>query len=296
MIIPARLKKQEKIGLISCCHYADKDAYSLAIRGIQKLGFQVKEGANLYKKTWSYAASLEERLDDFNAMLYDESVAMIMFGGGHVGNDLLPVLDFELIQQHPKIICSYSNGTAMLNIIYLNTGLEVYYGQFLKVFKEISEFDYFHFSHHLMETPHYFQPQSTWHALSKGKAEGILIGGFSESMALLVNHPLFHYDKNRKYILFLENNEKFKEPAEIAYDLAWIEQSPFFHQVSGLFFGNYAEEDNETLNRILIRFGHTHFIPVVKCDDFGHGLHHGILPIGKEALLDADALTLTYKG
>lgn len=36
-------------------------------------------------------------------------------------------------------------------------------------------------------------------------------------------------------------------------------------------------------------------IPVVYCDDFGHGANHAVLPIGRRAVLDANDLTLCYE-
>jgi muramoyltetrapeptide carboxypeptidase len=41
-------------------------------------------------------------------------------------------------------------------------------------------------------------------------------------------------------------------------------------------------------------FGEKHNIPVVYCDDFGHGRNHAIFPIGAKAALDADRKTLEF--
>ncbi len=46
---------------------------------------------------------------------------MVLFGGGEGGNELLPYIDFENIATHPKIVCSYSDGTTILNAIYTKT-------------------------------------------------------------------------------------------------------------------------------------------------------------------------------
>lgn len=41
----------DTIGIISPCHYADREKYARFIAGIEAQGFRVKEGENLYKRT-----------------------------------------------------------------------------------------------------------------------------------------------------------------------------------------------------------------------------------------------------
>jgi len=46
----------------------------------------------------------------------------------------------------------------------------------------------------------------------------------------------------------------------------------------------------------LKRFGVKHDVPVVYCDDFGHGNNHAILPIGCDAALDTGKCELLFIG
>lgn len=93
------------------------------------MGFQVKFGKNIYKNTYKYTASIEERVDDLNEMIYDKNVKMIFFGGGYGSVDLLPYIDYNRIKETPKIFLSYSDGTSILNAIYAKTDITTYYGQ-----------------------------------------------------------------------------------------------------------------------------------------------------------------------
>jgi muramoyltetrapeptide carboxypeptidase len=63
------------------------------------MGFIVKEGKNLYKNTYGYLASEQERADDFSEMILDNEVKMILFGGGNGGNELLPYINYENIKK-----------------------------------------------------------------------------------------------------------------------------------------------------------------------------------------------------
>lgn len=292
---PPKLKLGDTIGIICPCHTADKERYAQFFSGINKLGFNVKEGNNLYKTTYGYAASEQERADDFNDMILDPEVSMILFGGGNVGNELLPYIDFAAIKKNPKIICSYSNGTTILNTVYSQTGLTTYYGQFPGVFADINNYDYRQFhSHFISETPMMFEKNSEWTCINNGSCEGVLLGGYTTRFSFLMGNKYFSYDKNKDYILFLENYEAFNQPSKISSHLANIEQHELMNHVKGLLFGHYSERVFPELRESLKRFGQRNQIPVVTCDDFGHGMNHGILPIGTHAKLDADARTLKF--
>jgi len=291
----AKLMPGDVIGIICPCHTADKERYARFFSGINKLGFKVKEGKNLYKTTYGYAASEQERADDFNDMILDPEVKMILFGGGNVGNELLPYIDYDAVKKHPKIICSYSNGTTILNTVYAQTGLTVFYGQFPGVFANISKYDSAQFHAHFTDgSPRMFEKNSEWTCLRNGICEGTLIGGYTTCFAFLLGSKYFSYDKDKDYILFLENYEAFNEPSIISAHLAYIEQHEFMDHVKGLLFGHYSEKVYPELIESLKRFGERNNIPVVICDDFGHGKNHGILPIGAHARLDADAKTLQF--
>lgn len=295
MMIPRKLEYGDTIGIISPCHIADKRKYQYFISGIERFGFKVKEGKNLYRNSYGYAASVEERLADFNEMILDDKVKMILFGGGNLGNEFITELDFELLKKYPKIICSYSNGSTLLNTIYLNTGIETYYGQFPGVFACLTEYDKQQFIDSFMkESCLDFKQNSSWMVLHEGEANGILIGGYSTILAMLVNHSLFHYNKEQRYIIFLENNEKFNDPGEVISHLSWIEQNDFITQIDGLLFGNYSLDESLELLDGLKRFGEKHQIPIIKCDDFGHGINHGILPIGRQVSLSSKTKTLKF--
>ena len=136
------LKKGDIIGIISPSHVAEKDRYLPFFNTLNSIGFNVKEGKNLYKNTYMYLASELEKADDFNEMILDNDVKMILFGGGNGVNELLPYIDYENIKKHPKIICSYSDGTSILNAIYSKTCLIVYYGQSPGIFGNLRHYDY----------------------------------------------------------------------------------------------------------------------------------------------------------
>lgn len=290
-----KLQYGDTIGIISPSHIAAKERYETIISVLESLGFKVKTGKNLYKSTYGYSASEKERAEDLNTMAADNEVKMIFFGGGEGGNELLPYIDYDLIQKHPKIYLSYSDGTTLINAIYARTGLCTYYGQAPGNFEDLRHYDYSQFISHFIEGPvSVFKRNSSWETVNGGVGEGLLVGGYTRNFSLLLNHSYFPVQKEQPYILFLEDHENFSQLGEVSAYLSHIEQCEIIRQIKGLLFGHYAKVRFPDLFRRLERFGLNNGIPVVYCDDFGHGSNHGILPIGCRARLEGDQKSLHF--
>ncbi|MDR2053384.1 MAG: LD-carboxypeptidase [Treponema sp.] len=295
IMLAGTIKAGDIIGIISPSHVAEKERYSRFFNTINSIGFNVKEGKNLYKNTHVYLASKQERADDFNEMILDDEVKMVLFGGGNGGNDLLPYINYENIKKHPKIICSYSDGTSILNAIYNKTGLIVYYGQFPGIFGDLRYYDYTQFISNFVNGPvKQFSPNRKIKIIVSGKCDGILIGGYTVNTALLMGSKYFCYNDSNKYILLLEDYEKFSKPEHIHAYISHIEQSDFIKNVSGLIFGHYSENEYPELNQFLERFGKRYKIPVIMSDDIGHGINHAVFPIGCHVEIDTNYETIKF--
>ena len=290
------LKRGDVIGIISPSWVADKADYERYAKGIEELGFQVRFGKNIYKDTYKYTASVSERVDDLNEMIYDENVRLVFFGGGYGSADLLPYIDYKKIKETPKLLLSYSDGPSILNAIYANTGITTYYGQTPGLFDNISEYDRKQFVSHLIDgavTAH--NSNSDWYTITEGCCEGSLVGGYLLNFVLSLGNSFFPYQTDRNYILFIEDLDKFQSVQNVSMFLTCIGQSRLMKQVTGLLFGHYSDEISPLLFEVLERFGKKYSIPVAYCDDFGHGSNHAIFPIGREAVLDTKNKTLLFK-
>ena len=291
-----RLPPNGTIGIFCPSHVADMSRYSPAVSAIERLGFNIKQGANIQKDTYGYAASAEERAADLNDLVADDSVQMVLFSGGNSAVEILPLIDYENICRNPKLFSSYSDGTSILNAIYSQTGLVTYYGMGASDFSDLRYYDYMQFCSHFVEghSAERFVSDSMWMTLRGGSCEGTLIGGYTMLFGLMLSNEHFRYDSGKKYILFLEDHEKYGKVGAVASHLAFIGQSAFMRNVAGLIFGHYSVNVPEDLLRCLERFGARNNIPVVYTDDFGHGTRHAILPIGANAKLDTDKQSMFF--
>ncbi len=99
---------------------------------LEELGFKISFSNHYAENDLFGSASIESRVTDLHEAFLDDSVDMILATiGGFNSNELLPYLDYDLIKNHPKIICGYSDTTALLNAIYAKSGLETYMGTIL---------------------------------------------------------------------------------------------------------------------------------------------------------------------
>ncbi len=291
-----RLPKGGVIGIFCPSHVADMQRYTPILKTIERLGYRTKLGANIQRATYGYAASAEERAADLNALVADDDVQMILFGGGDGAVEVLPLIDYDAIRRRPKLFSSYSDGTSILNAIHAQTGLVTYYGWGAGQFSDMRYYDYMQFCAHFVEgyDAEQFVSDSDWKTLRGGTCKGTLIGGYTSLFGLMLANTHFTYRTDTQYLLFLEDHEHFSNVGAVGTYLAFIEQSAFMRNVSGLLFGHYAADVPEDLLRCLERFGTRNHIPVIYTDDFGHGTKHAIFPIGVQANLDADGSYLAF--
>lgn len=295
-IAALKLSMGDTIGIICPSHVPDPARHKRSIAVLESLGFKVKIGENAYKDTYGYTASAEERASDFNAMVTDNSIKMVLFGGGEGAAEILPLIDYVAIKHNPKLFSGYSDGTSILNAIYAQTGLVTYYGCMPGAFNDLRYYDWQQFLQHFV-TGHessVFTSDSEWKTINGGKCEGKLIGGYLPLVGQLQGNKHFNFDRNEKYILFIEDFEKFSVVGAVATYLAFIEQSPIMQNIQGVIFGHYSVNPPDILFGCFERFAKRNKIPAVYTDDFGHGTKHAILPIGMNARLDADGQKLEF--
>jgi muramoyltetrapeptide carboxypeptidase len=294
-MLAERLKKNDYIGLAAPSWPITREDYVPVLSSIEKLGYKVKTGNNIYKCTYGYCASEQERASDIMQLVMDSEVKLVFFGGGEGANELLPYIDFKKIQEQPKLFLSYSDGTTLLDAIYMQTGLVTYYGQTPGIFPDIQKYDYEQFIANIVTgRVNKHISNSKWYTLNAGVYEGVLLGGYLENFILLMNTRYFKYDSDQKYILFIEDHEKFSGIQKVSALMSWLEQIKFIKNVSGVLFGNYSDAISQNFLDMLKRFGNRNNITIAYCDDFGHGVNHAIFPIGYNAVLDTSEQTLIY--
>lgn len=291
-----RLRVGDTIGIVSPSHLADKEKYDQIEKAIKEEGFQVRFADLFYANGWTYAATLEERAEAIHSLVRDDEVKLIFFGGGEGGDDVIPYLDYDLIEKHPKLWLSISDGTSILNAVHNKTGLNVFYGAAPSDFLYLTEYNRANFFGHMVEGDiKQHKKAKEWISIVPGVADGILSGGYLENYVYLANGGWVVPKEGEEYILCLEEHEMFFQVDHVSDEIARLENSPIMKQTKGILFGIYSEEPNELFLQRLKVLGEKHNIPIAYCEDFGHSNNHAILEIGAKVTLDTIKCELYYR-
>ena len=131
MLRAERLKPGDTIGLVSpSAAIYERDRFAIAQENLTALGFKVKEGVSARARHGHFAGTDAQRAADINAMFADPQVqGIVAMGGGSGATRILHLLDYPLIQRNPKVLCGYSDITALLGAVNAKTGLVCFHGQ-----------------------------------------------------------------------------------------------------------------------------------------------------------------------
>jgi muramoyltetrapeptide carboxypeptidase len=134
-IKPRRLRAGARIGIVNPSYWLESDRLQRGVSVFESLGYEVVRGESTTLRQNKCAGSPGERAADIMAMFEDDSIdAIICARGGYGGNRVLPLLDYDLIRQNPKIFVGYSDITGFLTSFAQKSGLVSFHGPMLTTF------------------------------------------------------------------------------------------------------------------------------------------------------------------
>lgn len=292
-MIPNRLKKGDTLGIIAPSDNVTEqnlDEFNSSILLMEQAGYNIKIGKNVFSNETEYGATAKQKADDLNKMFADKDVKMVWCAkGGYNSNSIFDLIDYELIKNNPKILCGYSDTTAIANIIYERTGLVTFSGQKFKGLASCeTEYCYNEIIKRLQEADLELGDNSDkYNVIHKGKAEGIMIGG---NLSIFSNLITGKYNMNIKdKILFLEEFPLESPPEAVSSYFYRMKQNDVFNQIKGIWFGGYEHESGITLSKILEdTIGNEYDFPIIQSSNFGHIDKKTVIPIGTKVKIDTE--------
>ena len=125
MITPPYLKKSDKIGIVAPARKFSKEEILFAVDTFEKWGLKVVLGKNIFGSENQYSGSDEQRADDLQKMLDDNSIrAIISARGGYGTLRIIDKLNFKKFQENPKWITGYSDITVLHSHIHQKFEIE----------------------------------------------------------------------------------------------------------------------------------------------------------------------------
>ena len=318
-IIPSKLSIGDEIRVIapsrSMCILSNEVIESAKSR-LENIGFKVTFGKNVLNSIGKdyNCANIEDRIEDLHEAFRDKNVkAILTVIGGYNVNQLLDYIDYNLIKENPKIICGFSDITALTNAIYAKTGMITYSGPHFSSFGMKKGFEYTekYFRKMFMQTEcidiessnewsndSWFKEQENrtfiknegMKIINKGEAEGTIIGGNLCTLNLLQGTE--YMPELEETILFIEDDGLVGKIFNKEFDrnLQSLLHCAKNKNIKGIIIGraeNSCEMDDEKWRRILRSKKLTN-IPIVINADFGHTTPIFTFPIGGYAKIKVD--------
>ncbi|MDI6821002.1 MAG: LD-carboxypeptidase [Patescibacteria group bacterium] len=308
MIKPSRLKSGDIVGVISpSTPVFSKKALTRGLKVLESFDLKPKLGPKALEVNGNYQAGTRaDRLRDLHSMFLDDEVkAVFCTGGGYSSIQLLPDIDWEVIQKNPKIFVGYSDITTLLIPITEKSGLVTFHGPTVEAalasdLSSISKgkkFTLKSFKNTLFkgETGR-LSNFTEWKSLRSGRAEGFLIGGNLNIILSLIGTP--YEPKWDGKILFWEETDETIEGLD---NYLWrLRIAKVFKKIEGMIIGKITDlsaiddEDGKwanldkspTIEDVVLKATEGFNFPILYGVDFGHDVPSLTLPIGAQAVLD----------
>ncbi len=307
MVIPSKLKKGDEIRVIAPARSMKlicSESRKIATELFENLGFKVTFGKHVMEKDMFASSSIKSRIEDLHDAFADKNVKVILTViGGFNSNQLLKYIDFDLIKRNPKILCGYSDITALQNAILKKTGLVTYSGPHYSTFGMKKGFDYIeeYFKKCLIEDkPFEIKDSKEWsddrwytdqenrkfiknkgaYVINFGKAKGRIVGANLCTFNLLQGTEFMPDLKNT--VLFIEDDAETRDVI-FDRDLQSLIHQPGFEGVQGIVIGRFqkaSEMTREKVIQIIKTKKELNKIPVIADVDFGHTTPMITFPIG----------------
>lgn len=303
LIKPPRIKAGDKVGLVSPATAAfETQATRIWIAALESMDLEVVLGEHYYDRHGYFAGDDQARAADINAFFKDPSIDMIFARGGWGAPRLLPLLDYDMIRDNPKVLLGYSDATALITAVHVKTGLVTFHGP-----SPLNNFSAQHFRRVVMNGEQYtlsnptfvtsnslVQTENLTQTIHGGKATGPVLGGnLSLLTAITGSGYLPDFEGS---ILFIEDvDEAVYRVDRMMTELAL---TGVLQKIAGFVFGRCTEcgpgngFGSLTMEEMIAEHVKPLGIPAFSGSMIGHIDEQFTLPLGIDVELDADAGTI----
>lgn len=321
-IIPNKLVKGDEVRIIAPSRgikIISKECRDLAIQRLNEMGLKVSFAKNTINENWDNfgTSSIAKRVADIHEAFADKNVkAIFTIIGGFNSNQLLPYIDYELIKNNPKILCGFSDITALLDGIYAQTGLVTYSGPHLSSLGMLKGCEYTIENMQRMllwngenqveaskewsddlwfldqQNREFIKNDGYW-SLHKGEAEGTIIGGNLGTFNLLLGSK-YRPEFLPSTILFIEDTEG-SDIYSFMRNLTALTYQNDFKNVTGIVIGRFqkgSKVNKEQLEHMLSLMPELNHLPVLANVDFGHTTPLLTIPVGGTCRIVDDGLII----
>ncbi|WP_421774636.1 S66 peptidase family protein [Gracilimonas sp.] len=295
-IKPKALKAGDTLGLVApASPIYESSVFEEMLTNLQDLGFNLKLGEYVRSQRGYLAGTDQQRADDLMNMFRDPQVDGVMcIRGGWGCNRILPLLDYDVFKNNPKVFCGFSDITSLHMAMYEKSNLITFHGPVGK--SNWNPFTVNAFRQIILdgETPVFEIPEDDKRnfVITPGSIEGKLLGGNLSVLVAMMGSDYLPSFENA--ILYLE--DVGESVYRIDRMLTQLKLAGVLDQISGFVFGKCtncdAGDNSLTLEQVFDDHIKSLDIPAFYGAMISHEDDNITLPVGLEARVDATKKTI----
>lgn len=288
---PARLQPGSVIGIAAPASPFDPEVLRRGIEVLRAMGFETVVPEGVFARRRHLAGPDAERAALLQNLWLNERVdAVLCARGGYGCLRILPMLDYDALAAQPKPLIGFSDVTALHAAVGERCGLVTFHAPLATTLAAASERTLESFRAALLSgEPQIFQLEGGAPLSGSGTAAGPLCGGNLTTLCHLVGTP-FMPDLSGG-ILFLE--DRGEAPYRVDRMLTHLKLTGGLAGVRGVVLGSFEGCGTAEEIRSVVADCLDPGLPVLSGLAAGHTDPNLTLPMGADAVLDADARTLT---
>jgi len=290
LVKPAALHPGDAVGIVAPASNLKREELEAGCAALRRAGYKPVYLDSILDRDLYFAGTAERRARELEKMFLDEDIrAIVCARGGYGANHLLNRLDFEKINNDPKIFVGYSDVSCLLTQFVDRCGFVTFHGPMVaKDWAHDNGVDLNSWRSALTSTlPWDISTNEGAAGLVEGEAEGTLYGG---CLSILVSSLGTPYEiETDQTILFLE--DVAAKPYQIDRMLMQLKLGGHLKNVRGIIFGEMMDcaqsaTQDYTLPDVILRVVGDLQVPVAYGVKSGHVSSGNItLPFGVEASL-----------
>jgi muramoyltetrapeptide carboxypeptidase len=292
---PSKLRPGDTVRLVSPASTPDEEGVARCKSLLENLGLRVELGRHVFDKCGYLAGNDEDRLSDLNDALNTSEVrAIIATRGGKGAYRIADRLDFAAMRDDPKLLIGFSEITILHLAIWGRAGVPGIHGACWDA-GQFGETSAYSFRNAILTseaiTACSKAEEITATLTTSGNAQGFLLGGNLDMVATAAGWAL---PSLAGAILLIEDVEKGL--GHIDRNLTRLIKGGYLNGLKGIAIGqftNFSQSQGWTVVDVLRDRLNPLGVPILGGLPIGHGPNALAIPIGTEAVLNAEEGTLT---
>lgn len=272
---------------------ADATQVDRAEDNAKSLGWIPVLGENVSALHGYLAGTDEQRAQDFNRALWDDSIdAIWCVRGGYGAARLIPHIDFDALRSNPRPVIGFSDITALHAAIYRECGIVSFHGPTAR--GELSDFSRDSFVRALIDHTDSCGVAAEGRSLREGKVRGRLAGGNLALITSLIGTP-WSVDFDGAILVIEDIDEAVYRVDRMLRQLLL---SGSLSRCVGLVAGDFrppqgeSAEQNRLIDEVIFEAAEEAGIPCLAGAPIGHISDQWTLPLGALAELDVGERSL----